>query len=846
MGLDPAAWAPSKQREASGAGDSVTDVGEPALVRATALEITRGTLLAGRYQVEAVIGRGGSGIVLRAFDRVAQVPVAVKILKPDLASDPRWIERFSRELRLARQIQHSNVCRVFDIGQADGHWFITMELATAGTLRDQLGKHADARTTEEKVADIRAVAGGLAAIHEAGIVHRDVKPDNFLRMADGRLVLTDFGLATNPADAPIVSIMVGTPHYMAPEVVMGEPAAPESDVWSAGVVIHEILLGTRPERTSPTRSRVSEPNPESPSVERELLRITKECLAEEQTERPQDGPTLYRLLDDIIANRGHARKRAQRLRSSRIFWGAVAVAMVALIAASSRRMFQPAAASFRAPSPTASFRATGTPQDWSRGARTLAQIDGRVHCFSVLPGSEKARIVWGAPRKAEDIDLATGERRDAPLTPETFATSCPQLAPNGEHLLFTAEPHGSSARLMLADADGKNPRPLVAGTDPLWLPNGEEFIFNVDNSHVGAFSLPTMSYNLFNDERGQSKRFFDKKAVSARGDLIAVMSIEDNTTNRVLDMLALPGLDLRASWKLPLSIRDVSFDDATLYLADTGSGGALERFDWRTGVATRAGTTPGQTLRSTARTADGLHVLLSSISKSDVWVYEPGRAPQQLTHDGRNYSSSWSPAHEVLVERALDDDHFVIVRYDANGKETQVTPGPEDCLPSFSADGTAWLYVNYAHRAIVRCHGSQCAEVTTEPQLPQWPVMSPDSQSIAFVTVYGTPRIHVMDANGGTKHDLGPTAIECPPVWTSNRSLWSFSGAGAEREWAELDVVTGRRTGRTKPAPTFNPDDQTCGWESEPPTSPFFRHTRVVSSESWQIMKERDRLVDRD
>jgi eukaryotic-like serine/threonine-protein kinase len=95
---------------------SVTDLGEPALVRATSMEIARGSLLAGRYQVEAVIGKGGSGIVLRAFDRVAQVPVAVKILKPDLASDPRWVERFSRELRLARQIQHPNVCRVFDIG----------------------------------------------------------------------------------------------------------------------------------------------------------------------------------------------------------------------------------------------------------------------------------------------------------------------------------------------------------------------------------------------------------------------------------------------------------------------------------------------------------------------------------------------------------------------------------------------------------------------------------------------------------------------------------------------------------------------------------------------------------
>src|SRR3954463_14163601 len=108
---------------------SITALGEPSLVRASSTEIARGEVLDGRYQIEAVIGKGGSGIVLRAFDRVAQALVAVKILNPEFAKDPRWVERFSRELRLGRQIQHPHVCRVFDLGEADGHWFLTMELA---------------------------------------------------------------------------------------------------------------------------------------------------------------------------------------------------------------------------------------------------------------------------------------------------------------------------------------------------------------------------------------------------------------------------------------------------------------------------------------------------------------------------------------------------------------------------------------------------------------------------------------------------------------------------------------------------------------------------------------------
>ena len=187
-------------------------------------------------------------MVLRAFDRSAQALVAVKLLRPTLTHDPRWEKRFSRELRLGRPIRHPNVCRIFDIGDADGYRFLTMELATGGTLRELIKRKDPQRPIEERMADALGVIGGLAAIHEAGIVHRDVKTDNILRMEDGRLVLSDFGLATDLPTATMVSVFVGTPHYMAPEVREGEPATTRSDVWSLGVVLHEIVFGRRPER----------------------------------------------------------------------------------------------------------------------------------------------------------------------------------------------------------------------------------------------------------------------------------------------------------------------------------------------------------------------------------------------------------------------------------------------------------------------------------------------------------------------------------------------------------------------------------------------------------------------
>jgi len=230
---------------------SVTAVAdEPAVTRERAPDVKPGDVLAGRYQIEAILGKGGSGVVLRAFDRVSATVVAVKVLKPGLTHDPRWEKRFQRELRLGRPIRHPNVCRIFDIGDADGYRFLTMEFATGGTLRDLVKKNQPLRPLPERLTDAAGVIAGLAAIHAAGIVHRDVKPDNMLRMEYGRLVLSDFGLATDLPDSTMVSVFVGTPHYMAPEVREGDPATTRSDVWSLGVVLHEIFFGKRPEKRS--------------------------------------------------------------------------------------------------------------------------------------------------------------------------------------------------------------------------------------------------------------------------------------------------------------------------------------------------------------------------------------------------------------------------------------------------------------------------------------------------------------------------------------------------------------------------------------------------------------------
>jgi protein kinase-like protein len=294
-----------------------------------------GALLGSRYQIEATIGEGGSGQVFRAWDRVLGEPVALKILRPDRAREKSWIKRFAREVKVARAIRHPNVCRVFDLGHADGHWFVSMELAAGGSLREAL-RVGSGRPLAARIADARAICAGLAAIHAVGITHRDVTPHNVLRMADGRLVLSDFGLAIDGTDTTMHG---GTPNYMPPETAMGERADQRSDVWQLGFILHELLFGRRPEWNlgAQAMSLRSPLAPDVSPVEEELARLCADCLAQSPASRPATAVAVAGRL--AAAETARARSGVQRLwvrvrgvlrRRPRLFAAATLGACVAI------------------------------------------------------------------------------------------------------------------------------------------------------------------------------------------------------------------------------------------------------------------------------------------------------------------------------------------------------------------------------------------------------------------------------------------------------------------------------------------------------------------------------------
>src|SRR5262245_5363310 len=199
-----------------------------------------GTLLGGRYRIVGRLGRGGMGEVYRADDLKLGQPVALKFLPPDVDGDPVRLTQLHTEVRMARQVSHPNVCRVYDIDEVDGHTFLSMEYVDGEDLASLL-RRIGRFPGDRALAIARQICAGLAAAHERGVVHRDFKPANVMVDGTGKVRITDFGLAGVDGEA----IRAGTPAYMAPEQLAGAEVTAKSDIYALGLVLYEIFTGQR-------------------------------------------------------------------------------------------------------------------------------------------------------------------------------------------------------------------------------------------------------------------------------------------------------------------------------------------------------------------------------------------------------------------------------------------------------------------------------------------------------------------------------------------------------------------------------------------------------------------------
>ena len=264
-----------------------------------------GLTFGGRYQLSSRVAIGGMGEVWQATDLVIGRTVAIKILKDEYLGDPGFLERFRAEARHAALVNHEGIANVFDYGEEDGSAYLVMELVPGEALSAIIERERVLPT--DRVLDIVAqTAAALSAAHAAGLVHRDIKPGNLLITPDGRVKITDFGIARIADQVPLTATgqVMGTVQYLSPEQASGHPASPSTDLYSLGIVAYEALAGRRPftgeSQVAIAMAQINESPPELPVTVAEPVRnLVYACIAKNPSDRPATAAHLSRAAQSL-------------------------------------------------------------------------------------------------------------------------------------------------------------------------------------------------------------------------------------------------------------------------------------------------------------------------------------------------------------------------------------------------------------------------------------------------------------------------------------------------------------------------------------------------------------------
>ena len=272
--------------------------------------LQEGDILGGRYEILQLLGEGGMGAVYKAKDREVERIVALKLIRPEMASNPVILARFKQELLTAHRVTHKNVIRIYDLAEADGVKFITMEFVEGNDLRQMLRERGKL-SPDEAVDIIHQVCMALEAAHTAGIIHRDLKPQNIMRDKSGRILVMDFGLARSVESEGMTQTgaLLGTIEYMSPEQAMGKPLDQRSDLFAMGLIFYELLSGKMPFKAETAMASLLMRNQEravpvadiDATVPAGLSDIVARCLERDLDRRY---PTAAEIITDLDAWQG--------------------------------------------------------------------------------------------------------------------------------------------------------------------------------------------------------------------------------------------------------------------------------------------------------------------------------------------------------------------------------------------------------------------------------------------------------------------------------------------------------------------------------------------------------------
>jgi hypothetical protein len=761
-----------------------------------------GELIAHRYLIAETLGQGAGGFVYRAFDRGAQVWVALKLLWPTERSGPPSADQLYRELRLGRPLNHPNVCRIHDVFEADGRCFLAMEYASGGSLRATLNQPASDRAPADTVNDARALIAGLAAIHAAGLLHRDFKPENILRLGDGRLVISDFGVAQVLEQTTTATNAAGTPGYVAPEILAGGKASQASDVWSLGVVLHEALAGCRPQWSgSRLKLRLADRGSSDPILAT-IVRICKDCLEVDPGRRPATAVEVAARVESEIRRRSRS-NRARMLMLGLGFTGAALGAGLIVDRVKQR------------PGPPAAVP-TGLGEDWSR-ARILFRPTGRNDplCWHAIPPDHRrirAAGIYVNPT-VFDIDIASGRQTLVDVAAEYYLGGCPSVSTDGNSFLFDRQTGGRTQVMHSSRPDGRNAVPVARGSHPTWLPSGKSFLFVTDDSGIAMGDLDGRTKLLARNPPAPES--VTQIAVDDRGEFAAARTRQGGAQQGPwLELYDLRRLRHVRSWRLEGNLPGkVAFNRSRgTFQVPTMKGGHQILVELsKAGELVPVGHIPGVSISGAVRVDQGM--VVSTVRPGNVGTFLVGPdQPEQLIAPAWITGSVSSTGEVAYVETRWTglfiQTRLSLWRPGSPPRTELLAEGREIGSPQISLDGKSVVYYRIRQGEIYHCDlsaaaaGKRCQLVHLDPALNAQPLpgpVSPDGKLFPYFAIdaRGTEGkvLRMLSLPSRQVRDLISMDAACPMVWASERTFWTL--AVDDSHWREMDARSGQRTSRT-------------------------------------------------
>ncbi len=779
-----------------------------------------GQLVGGRYRVIRFIARGGMGEVYEADDLDLHVRVALKTIRPDIQRDASSLERLRREVLLARSVSHVNVCRIFDLGThrqgADSDMFLSMELLAGETLSERLRRCGRLGETQARVLGSQ-LALGLAAAHEARVVHRDFKSGNVMLVpgSDGeRAVITDFGLAHGPigdpsGDGSTGGGMAGTAAYMAPEQAHAVPVGPAADIYALGIVLYEMVTGELPFRgDSPlsafAKRLVEDPKPPCsvvPELDTCWDATILRCLQRDPAKRfARAIQVAESLSEDRAPTASDAFGGRVHLTAARVRWrrrGVVAGAGAGLLLA---------------------------------GSAVYALIARRV------PEARDAALV-GTP-----IQLTRGEGWER----------TPAVSPDGSLVAYVAKQDGQ-IDLWLVEARGGEPMRLTddAAVEerPAWFPDGTAVVFTSNRGGArGLWRVPRLGgpATPLGIAGGDA-------SISPDGTRVAFARADAEGLQRILVApLAEPARAV--AWT---GFSDGFLDHGLPGWSPDGRGLTYQDFS-HAYVVDSEGATPRRVM--TGRTvelepswsSDGRSLLFVGIQPSGraIWrVSAAGGAPERLTlGTGPETEPSVSRDGSRLAYSTYYEDPQIVLIDRATGVRTEVAGSWSEEEPRFLSDASGLVFESR------RTSGAASSDVYLQPLaggVPSgparrvsslaggvsWPAPSPDGRWVAVMRNIDDARdLYILPMAGGEAFRLtDDPGVECMPAWSPDGSRLVYV---SRRDHAPALLTQAMREGRPVGAPVTLPTgSHVCASPAWSPDGSAIAYAAEVDghSEVWRI-----------